>query len=157
MPGHQCRVCWTAPQWEELKRAGERWHSSSLVSSQRNIYWQCQAVVPNTTNLPKLPILQALNFSCQKLQHNLCFLKWHFSSDQFSIQQHHFRRLVAMTMLCVVLLNDVNSLVERTSCLVPLVLLLSKIRTVLVSSGGFNVFVEIMSYTKRIFNILQIF
>lgn len=62
-----------------------------------------------------------------------------------------------MTMLCVVLLNGVNSLVERASCLVPLVLLLSRIRTVLVSSGGFNVFVEIMSYTKGIFNILQIF
>lgn len=62
-----------------------------------------------------------------------------------------------MTMLCVVLLNDVNSLVERTSCLVPLVLFLSRIRTVLGSSGGFKILVEIMSYTKRIFNILQIF
>lgn len=51
------QVCWTTPQLEELKRAGERWHSSSLVSGQRNVHWQCQAVVPNTTNLSKLHIL----------------------------------------------------------------------------------------------------
>lgn len=63
----------TAPQ--ELKRAGERWHSSSLVSKRRNIHWQRQAVVPNAPNLPKLHILSALNFSCQKLQHDLYFLK----------------------------------------------------------------------------------
>lgn len=62
-----------------------------------------------------------------------------------------------MTMLCVVLLNDVNSLVERRSCLVSLALFLARTRTVLMCSGGFKILVEITSYTKRIFNILQIF
>lgn len=98
-----------------------------------------------------------LSISAANKLHHLYFLKWHFSSDQFSIQQHHFRRLVAMTVLCAVLLNDVNSLVERRSCLVCLALILSRTRTVLMWSGGSKILVEITSYTKRIFNILQIF
>lgn len=57
VPAHQCRVCWTNAQSGELRRAGHCQHSPGLVSSLRNIHWQCQAAVPNTTNLPKLQIL----------------------------------------------------------------------------------------------------